>query len=205
MKVLAVFGLFGILSGCVSFSNPPAAPRIKLDRPVSVLILTGEWFGDAYFSLQKEIESRGWSQKRVGVDQTYRGCYNKSRDIELSSEILISDLQDFSGFDALIIPSGPQFRKFVENPVVLDFVRRAHASGLLVASFCTGNLVVKAAGLTTLEPPALFPAEVTLAGDHLLLGPRGGGPPPGDGFLSAPVQPICDAISRELQKVSSNQ
>jgi len=87
--------------------------------PVTVLVLLGEWFGDAYFPLKEEIDARGWTMKR----------------------------------------GGPQFRKFNENPVVLQFVRDVHAAGLLVASFCVGNNVVKAAGLIDLplsDRPAAF-------------------------------------------------
>jgi ketosteroid isomerase-like protein len=169
--------------------------------PISVLVLLGEWFGDAYFPLKDEIAARGWTMKRVGVDVEYRGCYNKKRDVVLRSDILIPDLKDFAGYDALIIPSGPQFRKFRENPAVFRFVRDAHAAGLLVASFCVGNNVVRDAGLIDLPSgPELFPEKVTLVKERILIGPRGGGPPPGDGFESAPVKEICDAIVRELEK-----
>jgi len=113
-----------------------------------------------------EIEVRALTLKRVGVDVEYRGCFNNKRDVVLSSDVLIPDLKDFSGYEALIIPSGPQFRKLNGNPVVLEFVKDAHAAGLLIASFC--------------------------------IGPRGGGPSPGDGFERAPVKEICDAIEREL-------
>jgi hypothetical protein len=129
--------------------------------PVTVLVLLGEWFGDAYFPLKEEIDARGWTMKR----------------------------------------GSPQFRKFNENPVVLQFVRDVHAAGLLVASFCVGNNVVKAAGLIDLPyGPGLFPTEVTLVKERVLLGPRGGGPPPGDGFESAPIKEICNAIVRDLGK-----
>ena len=182
----------------------PGTNRASSDEkpgPPSVLVLMGEWFGDAYFPLKEEIDARGWTMKRVGVDVECRGCYNKKRDVVLRSDILIPDMKDFTGYDCLIIPSGPQFRKFNENPVVLQFVRDAHAAGLLVASFCVGNNVVKAAGLIDLPyGPGLFPTEVTLVKERVLLGPRGGGPPPGDGFESAPIKEICNAIARELEK-----
>ena len=84
--------------------------------PLNVLVLLGEWFGDAYFPLAKEIEARGWTMKRVGLDGEYRGCYNKKRDVVLRSDIVIPDLKDIAGYDVLIIPSGPQFRKFNEKP-----------------------------------------------------------------------------------------
>jgi hypothetical protein len=167
-------------------------------RPVSVLVLLDEWFGDAYFPLKEEIEARGWTMKRVGVDVEYRGCYNKKRDVVLRSDILIQDKMDFAGYDCLIIPSGPQFRKFKENQVILKFVRDAHAAGLLVASFCVGNNVVKAAGLVDFpDGPELFPEKVTLVKERVLLGHRGGGPPPGDGYESAPIKEICDAVAKE--------
>jgi hypothetical protein len=175
-------------------------------KSISVLVLLGEWFGDAYFPLKREMDRRGWAVKRVGVDIEYRGCYNKKRDVVLRSDILIPDLEDFSGFDCLIIPSGPQWRKFNENPRVLQFVRDTHSAGLLIASFCVGNLTVKAAGLVDFPMgPELFPAEVTEVKERILLGPRGGGPPPGDGFESAPIKEICDAIAHELEKKEDDE
>jgi len=190
--VLGILLLLGHGRAPACPSAPPSA------RPLSVLVLLGEWFGDAYFPLAKEIEARGWTMKRVGVDAEYRGCFNKKRDVVLRSDILIPDLKDLAAFDVLIIPSGPQFRKFMEDPAVLTFIRDAHASGLLVASFCVGNFLVQAAGLVDgLSGQDSFPKEVTLARDRVLIGPRGGGPPPGDGFESAPIKELCDAIARE--------
>jgi len=49
-----------------------------------------------------------------------------------------------------------------------------------------------------LSGPELYPGKVTLVKERVLLGPRGGGPPPGDGFESAPIKEICDAVAREL-------
>jgi putative intracellular protease/amidase len=177
------------------------AQSAAVSDDIAVLVLVGEWFGDAYFPLEQEIGARGWTMKRIGVDIEYRGCYNKKRDIVLRSDILIQDLEDFSDYDCLIIPSGPQFRKFITNPEVLQFVRDAHANGLLIAAFCTGNFVVKAAGLDYLpEGEPLFPEKVTKVGERIILGPRGGGPPPGDGFESAPIKELCDTIALELQQ-----
>jgi ankyrin repeat protein len=195
-SIIAVFGAAIVLAAGPAPGHPATE---EAARPLNVLVLLGEWFGDAYFPLAKELETRGWIMKRVGVDAEYRGCYNKSRDVVLRSDILIPDLKDLGGYDALIIPSGPQWRKFNEDLAVLEFVRRAHAAGLIVASFCVGNTTVKAAGLVDLaNGPELYPDKVTLVKERVLIGPRGGGPPPGDGFESAPIKEICDAIAREL-------
>jgi putative intracellular protease/amidase len=200
MKALCRIGLL-IVVGFFVLAGQGWSRASDEEKPdaVAALVLLGEWFGDAYFPLKDEIDSRGWTMKRVGVDVEYRGCYNKKRDIVLRSDILIPDLKDFSGYDCLIIPSGPQFRKFRENPVVLQFVRDAYAAGLLIASFCVGNNTVRDAGLIDIPyGPAGFPDKVTLVKERILIGPRGGGPPPGDGFESAPIKEICDAIAREL-------
>jgi len=194
---------FAIIIFLVTSPLSSRAAQEKTPGPVSVLVLLGEWFGDAYFPLKEEIEARGWTMKRVGVDVEYRGCYNKKRDVVLTSDILIPDLKDFSGYDCLIIPSGPQFRKFRENPAALQFVRDAYAAGLLIASFCVGNFTVADAGLVErFSSPAQFPEKVTMVKERILLGPRGGGPPPGDGFESAPIKEICEAIARELARLS---
>jgi putative intracellular protease/amidase len=137
--------------------NKPTRKSAQMTA-IGFAVLLGEWFGDAYFPLTKEIE-------------------------------------------ALIIPSGPQWRKFNENPIVLAFIRNAHAAGLIVASFCVGNTTVKAAGLVDLPSgPELYPDKVPLVKERVLLGPRGGGPPPGDGFESAPIEEICDAVAREVAR-----
>ena len=201
MKRRIGFGFVLAVVAFVSVGQGAAGVRPQDPRPVSVLVLLGEWFGDAYFPLQEEIGARGWTIKRVGIDVEYRGCYNKKRDVVLRSDILIPEMKDFAGYDCLIIPSGPQFRKFRGNPIVMKFVRDAHAAGLLVASFCVGNNTVRDAGLIDVpDGPALFPEKVTLVKERILLGPRGGGPPPGDGFESAPIKEICDAIVRELSE-----
>jgi len=200
LKVSQRIMALGIVVSLCAGQAPARPPAQGPARAVSVLVLLGEWFGDAYFPLQAEIEARGWAMKRVGVDVEYRGCYNKKRDVVLRSDILIPDIKDFAGYDCLVIPSGPQFRKFRDNPVVMEFVRDAHAAGLLVASFCVGNNTVRDAGLIDVPyGPELFPPKVTLVKERVLLGPRGGGPPPGDGFESAPIKEICAAIVREIK------
>lgn len=170
---------------------------------VKFMVLLGEWFGDTYFPLKEHLDFLGWKMVRVGIDTTYRGCYNKARDVELRTDVFIKNITDFSEYDCLIIPSGPQWRKFNKNDIVLEFIRKVHKADILIASFCVGNLTVKAAGLTDLQKETeLFPEKVTKIKNGILLGPRGGGPPPGDGFKSAPIEEICKAIAKEL-KVST--
>ena len=82
MRIIPRIGLAaGLAAAMLAGSAPGQAPSGAASRPVNVLVLLGEWFGDAYFPLAKEIEARGWTMKRVGLDGEYRGCYNKKRDV----------------------------------------------------------------------------------------------------------------------------
>jgi uncharacterized protein (TIGR02145 family) len=198
---ICTIGIIGIL---VFSCSVGMAQTKEKPKPIRTLVLLDEWFGDAYYLLKNEVASRGWTMTRIGVNAEYRGCYKKTRDTILKSDVLIPDFNNFSDYDCLIIPSGPQFRKFLENPAVLKFVTDAHNAGLLIASFCTGNFVIKAAGLyEPTDESALFPSKVTMVKNGILMGPRGGGPAPGDGYESAPIKEICDAIASHLERAGT--
>jgi transcriptional regulator GlxA family with amidase domain len=49
--------------------------------------------------------------------------------------------------DALLVPGGQGTRTEVDNPVLVDFVRRHAAQAQVMMSVCTGALVLHAAGL----------------------------------------------------------
>lgn len=56
-------------------------------------------------------------------------------------------LEDAPSLDLLIVPGGPGARTQMQNPAVLDFIRNQAARCELVASVCTGALILAAAGL----------------------------------------------------------
>ncbi len=177
----------------------------SLNGEAKILMLLGEWFGDTYFTIKDRLDELGIEFKRIGVDEKYRGCYNKDRDVELTSEILIPDIEDLSEFDCLLIPSGPQFRKFNENETVLEFVKKSYAEGLIIASLCTGNLVVNASGIVEMENPFnIEPGTVKEVKERVLMGSRGGGPPPGNGYKGAPVNKLIDKILKKIKENSNN-
>lgn len=49
--------------------------------------------------------------------------------------------------DLVLIPGGFGARDAMKNPVLLDWVKRTHASSELTLSVCTGSLILGAAGL----------------------------------------------------------
>ncbi|MFC1564264.1 DJ-1/PfpI family protein [candidate division KSB1 bacterium] len=173
------------------------------DDNITVLMLLGEWFGDTYFTLNDRLEELDVKVVKTGVDNTFKGCYVKDRDDELTNDILIPDIKDLSEYDCLLIPSGPQFRKFRGNKVVMQFIRDAYEAGLVIASLCTGNFIVNESGIIDLEDPRdIEQGKIIEVKERVLLGSRGGGPPPGNGFEGAPVNELCDAI---LAKIRNKQ
>lgn len=54
---------------------------------------------------------------------------------------------DAPGADVVIIPGGVGSRTQMKDPAMLDFVRKAAGSAEVVASVCTGALILAAAGL----------------------------------------------------------
>ncbi len=198
LLLLASFLTSITVTGTVIAPVASAQVRPAHDPPV-VLVLLGEWFGDTWFPLEELLTGWGWTIVKAGPDSAFRGCYNKARDVELRSDVLIPSPVDFSRYDALIIPSGPQFRKFDGNEAIPQFLRDAHAAGLVIASLCTGNMVVQSAGLSGEVPPRGIEAgRVAMPMNRVLMGSQGGGPPPGDGFESAPVEALCRAVAKEL-------
>jgi cyclohexyl-isocyanide hydratase len=53
---------------------------------------------------------------------------------------------DVSSFDLLVVPGGPGIDALLEDDAALRFVRRAYDGGALIASVCTGALLLGAAG-----------------------------------------------------------
>jgi transcriptional regulator GlxA family with amidase domain len=49
--------------------------------------------------------------------------------------------------DVLVVPGGQGTRREVENPVVLDYVRRAASGARWITSVCTGALLLHGAGV----------------------------------------------------------
>jgi putative intracellular protease/amidase len=56
-------------------------------------------------------------------------------------------LEDFADPDILVVPGGFGTRRLMEDPRMLDWVRRVHEGTQWTTSVCTGSLVLGAAGL----------------------------------------------------------
>jgi len=57
--------------------------------------------------------------------------------------------EDAPGLDVLLVPGGQGTRREVENPVVIDWLRKTAPRCRFVTSVCTGSLLLHGAGLAT--------------------------------------------------------
>jgi transcriptional regulator GlxA family with amidase domain len=57
--------------------------------------------------------------------------------------------EDAPGLDVLLVPGGQGTRREIENPVVIDWLRKTAPRCRFVTSVCTGSLLLHGAGLAT--------------------------------------------------------
>lgn len=56
-------------------------------------------------------------------------------------------IQDHPALDMILIPGGRGTRRELDNPVVIDWIRRQHETTELTTSVCTGSFLLAKAGL----------------------------------------------------------
>ncbi len=55
--------------------------------------------------------------------------------------------EDCSGFDIVLVPGGPGTRREIDNQAMLDFLLKANAEAEIMASVCTGAVLLARSGL----------------------------------------------------------
>ncbi len=73
-----------------------------------------------------------------------------ARDVVMAQGLRLTadhSLDDAPRADVVLVLGGPGWVNASQDPVILDHVRGAHAGGAIVASVCTGAMILAAAGL----------------------------------------------------------
>ncbi len=83
----------------------------------------------------------------INEDLALKGAH----DIQVRADILLSDVQDFNAYDALITPGGmPGSAYLRDNPIVTQAIRSFYnKDGKLIASICASPIVLEKAGITS--------------------------------------------------------
>lgn len=112
--------------------------------PVAILLADG--FDESEYLVPAGVlRQAGYAIEIVGIFGRSR-IYGRHSGREVQTDIRAADAVA-EHYDALIIPGGRSPDLLMEDPEVLDFVRRFARTGRPIAAICHGPLVLAAAGV----------------------------------------------------------
>jgi transcriptional regulator GlxA family with amidase domain len=127
---------------------------IMLFDGVEELDAVGPWEVLAYWA--KNSPDDGWQVVTFG---------RKAGDVQCANGLVIRAEHSWASappLDVLVLPGGQGTRPFLNDPEVLDWVRRLRDAGTLMTSVCTGSLVFAAAGILNDRPATTYWDELEL-------------------------------------------
>ena len=178
---------------------------------INILSLIADGVGNTYFTVKDQFEEWGWSVTTAGLEENHTGCLNKDP-ITITSDILISAIENISQYDCVFIASGAQHHILREDPSVLNLIRNAYNEGLVISTLCVSTVILADADIINgtkvvgaslyyydiKEAGGIFDSNAEVVSDkRVITGGRGGGPT-GGGDLFAPTNELCTAIAKEL-------
>ncbi|MFW9995506.1 MAG: DJ-1/PfpI family protein [Candidatus Odinarchaeota archaeon] len=178
---------------------------------IDVLVLVANGVGESYFINKEQLESWGCNTITVNCGLTENVVYCPNQEPRpITTDILISEIEDITDYDCVLIPSGGHWSILSANHEVRELISVAHDEGLIVASICVGLAVVASADIINGTKVAGHPnanAAVNAAGgiivysrvvsdDRVVTAGSGGGP--GIGASAAPNQEFCLALVKEV-------
>lgn len=123
-------------------------------QTVRLLLLMPDKYGANYFLDRDDFENFGWEVTTAGVNATVTPCPDYAGPLGcpvISVDTLVSEIQDISGFDVLVVSSGSggnnSCANLISNPATLQMISSAVDSGLIVGAMCSGVRVLAASGV----------------------------------------------------------
>ncbi|MFX0207681.1 MAG: DJ-1/PfpI family protein, partial [Candidatus Hodarchaeota archaeon] len=209
-SILLIFSCIIPLIITIGSFNPPQVVTEDLND-ISILSLIADGVGNTYFTVKDQFEEWGWDVTTVGLKDNHTGCPNKEP-ILITSDILVSEINNISQYDCVFIASGAQHHILRGDQSVLDLINASYNEGLVISAICVSTVVLADAdiinGIKVVGHP-LYAYDIEVAGGifelhakvisdkRIITGGRGGGPN-GGGDLSAPTYELCVAIAKEI-------
>ena len=193
----------------------PSQVEIQVPIDVNILSLIANGVGNTYFTVIDQFEKWGWNVTTAGLSDNHTGCPNKDP-ILVTSDILVSEINNVSHYDCIFIASGAQHKLLRIRQSVLDLIKTAYNEGLIISTLCASTVILADAGIindTKVTGHSIYKTEVEAAGGifdlnvkvvsdkRVVTGAVGGGPY-GGGDLTAPTFELCVAIAREILGIS---
>ncbi len=206
------FLLVAVLALSLCGSLQPIQVSAQTMSDVHVLFVISDGFGWSYFTAQDYFDSWGVQTTTVALalDTTVPACYNRPYR-ETTADLLLQnfDMNTLSNYDCVFIPAGGNWPSLIASLTVRNLLTTAHAQGLLVATFCIGNVVVASADSIcagtkvasfTMSNDEMIDAGATIVNNirvvcdnRIITGGQGGGPT-GGGYNTAPIYEACAMV-----------
>jgi putative intracellular protease/amidase len=187
---------------------------------MKILMLIGQDYGAAYnqadgpLNIADYVRRYGWDVTTTAITGTVNPCnyhLTNTGGKTLTIDTLVSEISDISNYEALIItPCASGYAAEMANPAVLNLIKSAMDSGLVVAAWCRGTRLLAAADVIDgkrVTGNADYVSEYTAAGATYM----GTVPPVTDGnivtiirsyyYRSEGCEAIYDAILKKRYSV----
>jgi putative intracellular protease/amidase len=211
MKYKAFLLVMVLALSCYGSLAPIHVPAQTMSD-VHVLFIISDGFGWSYFSAFDYFDSWGVQTTTVALalDTTVAACHNRPYR-ETTADMLLQhfDMNTLSDYNCVFVPAGGNWPTLSTSLTVEELMTTAYAQGLLVATFCIGNVVVAGAGSlcagTKVASFSMSNDEMLAAGanivenvrvvsdNRIITGSQGGGPT-GGGYDAAPIYEVCAMV-----------
>ena len=144
-RYMAGFILLIVLStGRFSAIHCDVDATIESEDPVQILLLMDHDYGGNVPFIIGIFERYGWSITTTGLNETLISCSYLGYE-EFTVDILMTEIDDVSQFDAISIMPGNAHELLRTNTTSLSLINEAVDQGLVVSAWCRGVRVLAAA------------------------------------------------------------
>jgi hypothetical protein len=180
----------------------------QTEDPIDILLVLDHDYGENVPEIIKILNRYGWNITTTALEPIVISC-DYSGNVPLTVDILISEIEDITVFDAISIMPGQSHEQLRTNQSALSLIQAAMAENLVVSAWCRAVRVLAAADVINsrnITGNAEYEAEYIAAGAtfNALV------PPVIDGNLVTGVrsryyrEEMCEAIATALGVYETN-
>ncbi len=123
------------------FSNIPKANAVSMEG-IEILGLVADGFDyNELIEVKGNLKRFGCNFTLAGLETEVAGFYGEGKVKKVNTSILIPNVK-ITDYDCIFIPGGHSPNILIEYQEVLDLVKNAHLSGIILAAICHGPLVL---------------------------------------------------------------
>ncbi|MHA1929239.1 MAG: DJ-1/PfpI family protein [Candidatus Thorarchaeota archaeon] len=112
---------------------------------IEILFLMDHEYGANYHFIRPILEGWGWNITIAGTAEILDSCTYQASTAYLETDILISEVDDITQYDAISIMPGDSHDILRTNQTSLNLIQSAEAEGLVVSAWCKAVRVLAAA------------------------------------------------------------